>query len=106
MADLKIIRDWLLATQDAIFILQGWSGRLEQWHAQGYIEPEAFAEACRQLREAGLWQWAAEAGGHGIAALAEIAGLGETNEAQRSEKNVEHAADRPLPVAKYPGAAG
>jgi hypothetical protein len=77
MADLKIIRDWLLATQDAIFILQEWSGRLEQWQTQGYIEPEAFAAPCQQLREAGLWQWAAEAGGHGIAALAEIAGTGE-----------------------------
>lgn len=77
MADLKIISDWLLATQDAIFTLRKWSGRLEQWHAQGYIEPEAFAEACRQLREAGLWQWAAEAGGHGIAALAGMAGAGE-----------------------------
>lgn len=76
MADLKIIRDWLLATQDAIFILQEWSGRLEQWQTQGYIEPEEFTEACRKLREAGLWQWAAEAGGHGIAALAEIAGAG------------------------------
>ncbi len=54
MADPKIIRDWLLVTQDTIFILQEWSGRLEQWQARGQIEPGDFAEACRQLREAGL----------------------------------------------------
>lgn len=65
-----MIRDFLLATQDTIFVLQEWSYRLEQWQAQGQIEPEDFAEACRQLREAGLWAWAADAGGHGIAALA------------------------------------
>ncbi len=69
----KILRDLILATQDTIFTLQEWSGRLEQWQAQGHIEPADFIEACRQLREAGLWQWAADAGGHGIAALAEIA---------------------------------
>jgi hypothetical protein len=66
----KIIRDLILATQDTIFILQEWSGQLEQWQSQGQIEPTDFAEACRQLREAGLWAWAADAGGHGIAALA------------------------------------
>ena len=66
----KLIQDFLLATQDTIFILQKWSGRLEQWQSQGQIEPEDFVEACRQLREAGLWAWAADAGGHGIATLA------------------------------------
>ncbi len=66
----KMIQDFLLATQDTIFVLQEWSGRLEQWQSQGQIEPEDFADACRQLREAGLWAWAADAGGHGIAALA------------------------------------
>lgn len=76
MADPKIIRDWLLVTQDTIFILQEWSGRLEQWQARGQIEPGDFAEACRQLREAGLWGWAADAAGHGISALAVLAGGG------------------------------
>lgn len=68
----KILRDLILATQDTIFTLQEWSGRLEQWQAQGHIEPADFAEACRQLCEVGLWQWAADAGGHGIAALASL----------------------------------
>ncbi|MBE7550102.1 MAG: hypothetical protein HS126_03370 [Anaerolineales bacterium] len=54
----------------------GWrSGTLKARSSRGFVE------ACRQLREAGLWQWAAEAGGHGIAALAEIAEAEESNEA-------------------------
>ena len=50
----KILQDWILAVQDTIFVLQEWLGWLEQWQSQGRIEPEDFAEACRQLREAGL----------------------------------------------------
>ncbi|GIK40109.1 MAG: hypothetical protein BroJett011_39420 [Chloroflexota bacterium] len=72
----KMLQDWIFATQATILLLRKLSGRLEQWQTQGYIEPEEFIEACRQLREARLWQWAAEAGGHGIAALAEIAETG------------------------------
>ncbi len=66
----KIIKDFLLATQETIFVLQEWSGQLEQWQSQGQIEPGEFAAACRSLREAGLWAWAGDAAGHGIAALA------------------------------------
>ena len=68
----KILQDWILAVWDTIFVLREWSGRLEQWQSQGRIEPEDLVEACRQLREAGLWQWASEAAGHGIAALATL----------------------------------
>jgi hypothetical protein len=73
----KVIADWLLAVQDAVYVLQTWQGRLEQWQQQGgKTEPAEFAAACRQLREAGLWAWAADAAGHGISALA-VAVVGE-----------------------------
>ena len=68
----KVIGDWILATKDTIFVLQQWQNLLVGWQALGQIDSEAFAEACRELKDAGLWQWASEAGGHGIEALARI----------------------------------
>jgi hypothetical protein len=73
----KVLADWLLAVQDAIYVLQTWQGRLEQWQQQGSkAEAAEFREACDRLREAGLWAWAADAAGHGISALA-VAVVGE-----------------------------
>jgi hypothetical protein len=67
----KIIQDWLLATQDTIYVLQQWAGRLESWQGQSQVEAAEFGEACQQLREAGLGAWANDAGGHGLSALAQ-----------------------------------
>ncbi len=71
----KVITDSILATQDTIFILQTWLGLLEDWQSRGGAEPDDFMEACQQLKEATLWQWANEAGGHGIRALAGAVGV-------------------------------
>ena len=68
----KILDDWIIATQETIYILQTWLGLLEQWRAAGRIEPDDFSDACHVLRDANLWSWAAEAGGHGLAALSEL----------------------------------
>jgi hypothetical protein len=46
-------------------------GLMESWQELERTEPDDFVEACHQWREAGLWNWVREAGGHGIAALAE-----------------------------------
>ena len=70
MNDQKVVRDWILTTQDTIYALQEWLGRLELWQSSGQVDPADFAEACRLLQEAGLWGWAREAGGHGIERLA------------------------------------
>ncbi len=67
----KVVNDWLIATQDTICQLQEWLMCLEAWQSNGLAEPDDFQEACGQLREAGLWEWAGRAGGHGIEALAE-----------------------------------
>ena len=67
----KVIDDSILVTRDTIHILEIWLGLLGQWREQGQAEPDEFADACRQLKEAGLWQWARQAGGHGLEALAE-----------------------------------
>ena len=75
----KMIRDCLLATQETIFVLQEWAGRLEQWQALGWADPADFADACCLLREAGLWAWADTIAGHGIAALS-LADIGEEEE--------------------------
>jgi hypothetical protein len=80
MNDQKIVKDWIIATQEAIYSLQEWQGRLETWLTQGRVEPADFAEACWQLREAGLWGWAREAGGHGLARLAATLGVTEVDE--------------------------
>jgi hypothetical protein len=66
----KVMKDWEIAVQDTIFILQGWSDHLERWQSYGRAEPDDFADACQLLRETGLWSWARQAGGHGLAALA------------------------------------
>jgi len=67
----KVIGDSILAVWDTIHVLQVWLGLLESWRDQGQAEPGEFAEACRQLKEAELWHWAQQAGGHGLEALAE-----------------------------------
>ena len=71
----KVIGDSILAVRDTIHILQVWLGQLENWRDQGQAEPEEFAEACRQLKEAELWHWARQAGGHGLEALARAVGV-------------------------------
>ena len=68
----KVIGDMILATKDTIFVLQQWRDLLVGWQMLGQIDSEAFAEACRELKDVGLWNWASEAGGHGIEALARI----------------------------------
>jgi hypothetical protein len=73
----KVIGDTILAVQDTILVLQGWRGLLESWRDQGQAEPDEFAEACRQLKEANLWHWARHAGGHGLEALAKAVGVEE-----------------------------
>jgi hypothetical protein len=62
-------------TRDTIHILQIWLGLLESWRNQGQAEPDEFANACRQLKEAELWHWARQAGGHGLEALAKAVGV-------------------------------
>ncbi len=71
----KVIDDSILVTRDTIHILQIWLGLLESWRNQGQAEPGEFAEACRQLKEAELWQWAKQTGGHGLEALAKAVGV-------------------------------
>ena len=71
----KVLGDTILVTKDAIFVLQQWRDLLVRWQMLGEVEPEIFADTCQQLRDAGLWQWASEAGGHGIEALANIGAL-------------------------------
>ena len=71
----KVIDDSILAVQDTIHILQVWRGLLESWRVQGQAEPETFVNACRQLKEANLWAWARQAGGHGLDALAKAVGV-------------------------------
>jgi hypothetical protein len=67
----KVIGDAILNTRDSIYILQRWLGLLERWRASGQAEPEEFIDACRQLKDADLWHWVRQAGGHGLEALAE-----------------------------------
>lgn len=66
----KVVTDWILSTQETIYILQMWLGLLESWREVEGAEPADFMDGCQQLREAHLWQWARRAGGHGIQALA------------------------------------
>ena len=58
----KVLGDTILATKDAIFVLQQWRDFLVRWHTLGEIEPEIFADICQQLKDAGLWQWVRDAG--------------------------------------------
>ena len=71
----KVIDDSILTTRDAIYTLQIWLRLLESWQNQDQVEPEEFADACRQLKEAELWHWARQAGGHGLEALARAVGV-------------------------------
>ena len=71
----KVIGDSILITRDTIYTLQMWLGLLENWRDQGQAEPDEFADACRQLKEADLWNWARQAGGHGLDALAKAVGV-------------------------------
>ncbi len=71
----KVITDTILATQDTIHLPQMWLGLLECWREYGRAEPDDFLDGCQQLREADLWHWANEAGGHGIGALAQAVGI-------------------------------
>ena len=68
----KVLGDMILITKDAIFVLQQWRDLLVRRRTLGEVEPEIFADACQQLKDAGLWQWAREAGGHGLEALARL----------------------------------
>jgi len=68
----KVLEDTILVTKDTIFVLQQWRDLLVKWQTLGEIESEAFADTCQQLKDAGLWQWASEAGGHGIEALTRL----------------------------------
>jgi hypothetical protein len=71
----KVLGDTILVTKDAIFVLQQWRDLLVKWQTLGEVEDEVFTDICQQLKDAGLWQWASEAGGHGIEALANIGDL-------------------------------
>ena len=73
----KVVADWILSTQDTIFVLQMWLGLLETWREAGRAEPDDFMDACQQLKDAELWQWANRAGGHGIRALGKAVGVSE-----------------------------
>lgn len=80
MAEQKIISDTIIATKDTVFVLQHWLGLLEGWQEQGQVDPDEFTAICQQLREAGLWRWAADAGGHGIATLVELVQMNPGND--------------------------
>ena len=67
----KVIDDSILVTRDTIHALRVWLELLESWRTEGQAEPDEFIDACRQLKEAELWHWARQAGGHGLEALAE-----------------------------------
>jgi hypothetical protein len=66
----QVVSDWILTTEDTIYLLQRWLGLLESWREFGQAEPDDFMDGCLQLKEAHLWQWASQAGGHGLKALA------------------------------------
>jgi len=74
MNQCKALGDSILATKDAIFVLQQWRDLLARWKTLGQIEEVVFAEACQALKDVGLWQWAREAGGHGIEILIKMSG--------------------------------
>ncbi|MEM7343230.1 MAG: hypothetical protein AAF485_03230 [Chloroflexota bacterium] len=70
MEQQKVLQDWIITTQETIYLLHQWQNLLEEWQIRGEIGLDDFQVACQELREAGLWPWASDAGGHGIAALA------------------------------------
>jgi len=65
----KVLGDTILATKDTIFVLQQWRDLLVKWQTLDQIDSEVFAEVCQALKDADLWNWAREAGGHGIEIL-------------------------------------
>ena len=71
----KVLGDSILTTRDAIYTLQMWLRLLESWQNQDQVEPEEFAYACQQLKQAELWHWVRQAGGHGLEALAKAVGV-------------------------------
>lgn len=71
----KVVAEWIAVTEETIYTLQTWLGLLEVWQSLGRAEPDDFAEACRQLKEAGLGVWVDEASRPGIEALARAVGL-------------------------------
>ena len=73
----KVIGDTILATQDTLYTLQMWLNLLESWREAGQAETDDFMDACQQLKDAHLWQWVNQAGGHGIEALTRAVGLTE-----------------------------
>jgi hypothetical protein len=50
----KVISDWIIATQETVYLLQMWLGLLEDWRERGQAEPDDFMEAYHQLKEAEL----------------------------------------------------
>ncbi len=68
----KVLGDTILATKDTMFVLRQWRDLLVRWQTMGQIDSETFVEVCRTLKNVGLWNWAREAGGHGIEALIRI----------------------------------
>ena len=75
MGQQKVIGDWALAVQDTIYVLQQLAVNLDQWQMAGRAEPDDFRDICQQLTEAGLGNWARQAGGHGLEALAQAVGV-------------------------------
>ena len=71
----KVIGDTILAAQDTMCVLQMWLSLLEGWRESDQAEPDDFMDACQQLKDANLWQWVNQAGGHGIEALSQAVGL-------------------------------
>ena len=68
----KVLGDTILATKDTIYVLQLWRDLLVRWQTLGQVDREILADTYQQLKDAGLWQWASEAGGHGLEALARL----------------------------------
>jgi hypothetical protein len=43
----KVLGDTILATKDAIFVLQQWRDLLVRWQTLGEVESEMFADICQ-----------------------------------------------------------
>jgi hypothetical protein len=71
----RIVGRWIATTEETIYTLQMWLGLLESWQSQGQAEPDDFAEARRQLKEAGLGQWVNKVDKSGLEALIRAIGL-------------------------------
>lgn len=71
----KVMAEWIATTEETIYTLQMWLGLLESWQTLGQAEPDDFAAACRQLKEAGLEVWVDAVDQSGLQALAQAVGL-------------------------------